>query len=74
MSDKFGVTIEQSRWRAKIVTSLLPQPSVLKCVLNLKLSWYTNLSYENKVVTGEDVVDFGALLECQVIAEVPLSG
>jgi hypothetical protein len=29
MSDKFCVTIKLSRWRAKIVTSLLPQPSVL---------------------------------------------
>jgi hypothetical protein len=29
MSDKFGFTIKLSRWRAKIVTSLLPQPSVL---------------------------------------------
>ena len=29
MSDKLSVTIKLSRWRAKIVTSLLPQPSVL---------------------------------------------
>jgi hypothetical protein len=29
MSDKFCVTIKLSRWRAKIVTSLLPTPALL---------------------------------------------
>ena len=38
MSDMFGVTIKLSRWRAKIVTSLLPIPALLWLVLILKLS------------------------------------
>jgi len=40
MSDKLSFTIKLSRWRAKIVTSLLPQPSVLAHVLMLNLSRY----------------------------------
>jgi len=32
MNDKFCVMIKLSRWRAKIVTSLLPQPSGLAFV------------------------------------------
>jgi hypothetical protein len=35
--DKYCVTIKLSRWRAKIVTSLLPIPALLAHVLILKL-------------------------------------
>jgi hypothetical protein len=38
MDEQFGVTVKQSRWRAKIVTSLLPIPSLLAQVVILKLS------------------------------------
>jgi hypothetical protein len=38
ISEKFGVTIKLSRWRAKNVTSLLPQPSVLGDGVELRLS------------------------------------
>jgi len=38
MSEKFIVMIKLSRWRAKIVTSLLPTPALLAQVVILKLS------------------------------------
>ena len=38
MSEKLIVMIKLSRWRAKIVTSLLPIPALLAFVLILKLS------------------------------------
>jgi len=40
ISDKFCVIIKLSRWRAKNVTSLLPQPSGLAQVVELKQSRY----------------------------------
>jgi hypothetical protein len=39
ITDKFCVTVKLSRWRAKIVTSLLPAPALLAHVLILKLSY-----------------------------------
>ena len=42
--------IKLSRWRAKIVTSLLPIPALLWLVLILKLSRYYEIVMEKKFV------------------------
>ena len=59
MSEKLSVTIKQSRWRAKIVTSLLPQPSVLAFRANFKTVTVHFISGEQKtLLISVDVFGF----------------
>ena len=53
--NKFCITIKLSRWRAKNVTSLLPQPSWLAFVLILKLSRWNEFVMKNEICKGFQV-------------------
>ena len=62
MSEKLIVTIKLSRWRAKIVTSLLPQPSVLWLVMLFNYLVVRILStipncMNNDLIIGNLIVD-----------------
>jgi len=57
MSDKLFVKIKLSRWRAKIVTSLLPQPSVLAFRANFKTVTTQGNCHDNRNLSRSLVLD-----------------
>ena len=70
MSEKLSVTIKLSRYGAKIVTSLLPQPSVLWLVLELKLSRYYEIVMIKKFVLVSNPGGRAGVVQCYKFVKI----